>query len=272
MNASVAGVKQKYYSAPLGEEKWKVTTSRLRCGLSLKVLDYGVAYFEQYATKDPHFIISNWQREKYSTRAQVWTMPPVWRTRLRPKLITTVSTQNSKYMLFLPREATINLLTGLTEGYINRIKYTSNQGYIVRVDLSPVNFKKSYAQYIECVGSLLTFNYNDIKLTKLYFNSNQKELTVTDRKELDRIYLFSSVDPSIKSIQVSGYSDNEGGRGYNNAVSEARAKAVANYLLEKGVPEQKLHLTWYGNRYPEDSNDTEIGRAKNRRAVIKVVR
>jgi hypothetical protein len=79
-----AGVTQRKYSAPMGSEEWRVTTSRLRCGLSLKVQDYGIAYFEQYATKDPHFIISNWQREKHQAKIEVWTLPPTWRRHLKP--------------------------------------------------------------------------------------------------------------------------------------------------------------------------------------------
>lgn len=65
-----AGVTDQNFHAPMGEQKWRVSSSRLRCGLSLKILDYGIAYFEQYATKDPHFIMSNWQRERRSGYAQ----------------------------------------------------------------------------------------------------------------------------------------------------------------------------------------------------------
>lgn len=268
----LAGVTQRDYRAPLGEEKWQVTSSRLRCGLSLKVLDYGIAYFEQYATKDPHFIISHWQREKHAASAEVWAVPPSWRESLKPALITKIAIQDSEYLFLLQRKSTLNLLAGFTKGYMTRIKYQSDLGYSVRVDLSPVNFKKSYGQYIRCVGNLLPFNYYDIKLTKLYFNSGQKEITELDRLTLDKIRLYAIVDPTVKRIRISGYSDNTGRRGNNNAISEARAKAVANYLLEKGLPENKLQLTWFGTRYPEESNDTEIGRAKNRRVVIKVIR
>lgn len=269
---SQAGVTQRHYSAPMGSEKWRVSESRLRCGLSLKVQDYGIAYFEQYATKDPHFIISNWQREKHQAAIEVWTMPPVWRRHLKPELITTTQAQFSEYLFLLHRQSTLSLLSGLMEGYMTRIKYKSDLGQIVRVDLSPINFKKSYGDYIRCVGNLLPFNYRDIDLTTLYFNSGQDELTVLDRQQLDRISLYVSVDPTVKAVSVSGYSDNTGGRGYNNAISELRAKAVASYLLEKGMSSQKLRVTWYGIRYPADSNDTEIGRAKNRRVVIKVIK
>lgn len=126
---------------------------------------------------------------------------------------------------------------------MTRIKYQSGLGHTVRVDLSPINFKKSYGRYIRCVGNLLPFNFYNIQLNKLYFNPGQNELTVLDRQKLDKVRLYVSVDPTVKAARVSGYSDNTGRRGFNNAVSEARAKAVANYLLEKGMSEQKLQVT-----------------------------
>ena len=271
-STAFAEVTERHFKAPMGEEQWRVSASRLRCGLSLKVQDYGIAYFEQYATKDPHFIMSNWQREKHKTSAEVWMLPPKWRPTLRAGLITKTRVQNSEYAIFLLRKPTLSLLAGLVEGYLTRVKYHSEIGYTVRVDLSPIHFKKSYGRYIRCVGNLLPFNYQDIKLTHLYFNSSQDELTVRDKQLLNKIRLYVSVDPSVKSVRVAGYTDNTGRRGVNNAISEMRAKAVANYLLSRGVPDRKLQVTWYGMLHPDDSNDTEIGRAKNRRVVIKVIR
>lgn len=269
---SLAGVTLRKYQAPLGEERWRSSGTRLRCGLSIRILDYGTAYFEQYATKDPHFIMTHWQGEQGASLANVWTFPPTWRPRLKPSLITRTKVQDSEYALYLNRKSTLLLLAGLAEGYIARFDYRSGLGYKVKVDISPVNFKDSYSRYLRCVGNLLPFNYQDIRLTKVYFNSSQEGLSLHDRQQLDRVRLYVKVDPSVKSIDIAGYTDNTGRRGVNNAISEARAKAVANYLLTKGVPEHKIHVTWYGMRHPAESNDTEIGRAKNRRVVVKVNR
>jgi outer membrane protein OmpA-like peptidoglycan-associated protein len=269
---SFAKVELRHYQAPMGEEQWRVTTSRLRCGLSIRVLDYGIAYFEQYATKDPHFIMTHWQRERQGIKARVWTYPPVWRPNLRPGFVTNTKIQNSEFAVFLRRKSALILLAGLAEGYMTRIDYRSELGFDVKVDLSPIHFKKSYQRYIRCVGNLLPFNYRDIQLTTLYFNSSMEELTDRDKFLLDRIRLYVSVDPRVKSVKIAGYSDNTGSRGVNNAISEARAKAVADYLLTKGLPERKLKVTWYGMLHPDDTNDTEIGRAKNRRVVIKVIK
>ena len=116
-STSFAKVELRHYQAPMGEEQWRVTASRLRYGLSIRVLDYGIAYFEQYATKDPHFIMTHWQRERQGSKARVWTYPPVWRSNLRPGFVTNTKIQNSEFAVFLRRKSTLILLAGLAEGY-----------------------------------------------------------------------------------------------------------------------------------------------------------
>ncbi len=264
----------RYFHAPIGTEAWKTSISRLRCELSLKIHTYGVAYFEQFATKDPHFKLTDWQGEEHSTRAEIWSYPPVWRPKLKPIRIayTTIQDEKTQYAAYLERSPTLKMLVGLTKGYKARIKYRSDLGYIVRVDLSPINFFDSYLEYIACVGNLLPFNFNDVKRTVFHFNTEGNFLTLKDKRQLGRIALYMSLDESVKAVRIAGYTDNTGRRGVNNAISEQRAKAVANYLLEKGVPENKVRVTWYGMLYPVATNDTEEGRTQNRRVVIELIK
>ncbi len=53
---------------------------------------------------------------------------------------------------------------------------------------------------------------------------------------------------------------------------EARAKAIANFVLDRGMMKQLLPVRWYGMRHPKDSNDAEIVRAKSGRHVTKVTK
>ena len=78
-------------------------------------------------------------------------------------------------------------------------------------------------------------------------------------------------NPNIE-IEVGGHTDNTGDDQANLALSLARAEAVANFLVEAGVPQERLVPTGYGELQPVDSNDTEAGRANNRRTEIKIIR
>ena len=72
-------------------------------------------------------------------------------------------------------------------------------------------------------------------------------------------------------VEVAGHTDNVGSDAYNQTLSVQRASAVANYLQGKGVNRERLITTGAGESRPIASNDTEVGRAQNRRVEITLV-
>ncbi|NUS38810.1 MAG: OmpA family protein, partial [Lysobacter sp.] len=72
-------------------------------------------------------------------------------------------------------------------------------------------------------------------------------------------------------IEVAGHTDNVGTDQYNQALSQRRAQAVASYLSGRGVLQQRMIVVGAGETRPIASNDTEAGRAENRRVEITIV-
>jgi len=72
-------------------------------------------------------------------------------------------------------------------------------------------------------------------------------------------------------IDVLGHTDSTGSDAYNQALSERRAQSVADYLASHGVARARMGIRGYGEAQPIATNDTEAGRAQNRRVEIKVV-
>ncbi len=75
---------------------------------------------------------------------------------------------------------------------------------------------------------------------------------------------------SIK-IEVGGHTDNKGKPAYNLDLSQKRAKAVYDFLVKKGVVAARLKFKGFGDTVPISTNDTEEGRALNRRTEMKIV-
>jgi len=73
-------------------------------------------------------------------------------------------------------------------------------------------------------------------------------------------------------LEVGGYTDNVGSPGYNQALSERRAVAVANALAGFGIARERLSAVGYGEKSPVADNNTDSGRALNRRIEIKIVK
>ncbi|KPL69012.1 membrane protein [Erythrobacter sp. SG61-1L] len=71
-------------------------------------------------------------------------------------------------------------------------------------------------------------------------------------------------------IDVMGHTDSTGSDEYNLALSQRRANAVADYLVMRGVSRARVATIGYGERYPVADNNTEYGRAQNRRVELKI--
>ena len=72
-------------------------------------------------------------------------------------------------------------------------------------------------------------------------------------------------------INVFGHTDSTGSDDYNQALSQRRANSVSNYLATRGVSQQRMIATGYGESRPVADNSSETGRAQNRRVEIQIV-
>ncbi|MEI6123171.1 MAG: OmpA family protein [Bacteroidota bacterium] len=108
------------------------------------------------------------------------------------------------------------------------------------------------------------------RLNDIYFGSNSFELNVDSKAILDGFIEFLNENPNIK-IAIHGHTDNIGNDQANLALSEERSKSVYNYLIEHGMGDQRLSYKGFGKTKPIATNDTEAGRAKNRRTEFVIL-
>jgi outer membrane protein OmpA-like peptidoglycan-associated protein len=78
--------------------------------------------------------------------------------------------------------------------------------------------------------------------------------------------------PEIEHVEVQGHADIIGDERYNVILSKARANAVRDWLIARGIPADKLTAEGYGSRVPIAPNTSEAGRAENRRVEFKIVK
>jgi outer membrane protein OmpA-like peptidoglycan-associated protein len=110
-----------------------------------------------------------------------------------------------------------------------------------------------------------------ITVGDLLFDFDKAELRPEGRAELARAATWLRQHAQV-SAAVEGHTDNYGGDGYNQRLSEARAKAVYDYLVSEGVAASRLSHRGYGESRPVAGNDTAGGRARNRRVEIRLVK
>ena len=72
-------------------------------------------------------------------------------------------------------------------------------------------------------------------------------------------------------IEINGFTDNIGEKKDNQLLSENRAKTVRDLVVMQGISENRVFYNGYGESFPVSSNDTEIGRGKNRRTEFRII-
>lgn len=117
---------------------------------------------------------------------------------------------------------------------------------------------------------------NDIKvgekvtLKNIFFENGKYYLLPESYIELNKLAQYLMKSPSVE-IQINGHSDNGGLKYKNQKISELRAREVFEYLIKKGV-QNKMYFKGFGSTQPVASNDTDEGKAKNRRVEFEIIK
>ena len=113
---------------------------------------------------------------------------------------------------------------------------------------------------VDRVGEGIVVEFNE----KILFAFSSYTLGAAASSNLDKLATILKEYPDT-DIEVQGHTDSRGTDEYNMGLSEKRAGAVATYLRGKGIPSNRIRTKGFGESAPVATNDTEEGRAQNRR-------
>lgn len=150
------------------------------------------------------------------------------------------------------------LLSASAEGYLNATDSIS----IEDEELTPIA-KDIYLEPIE-VG--LT-----VRLKNIYFDFDKTTLKNESFVELNKVVDFLKQNNTVE-IEIAGHTDNKGSDDYNENLSQGRSQAVVDYIISQGIESFRLSAHGYGEAKPIDTNDSEEGRANNRRVEFTVMK
>jgi len=119
---------------------------------------------------------------------------------------------------------------------------------------------------VERVGDGIKITLNE-SIVNFAFNSS--DLTSVAKTNLDKLSQVLVNNPDT-NINIYGYTDSVGSDSYNLSLSERRANSVKSYLLSKGITSNRMFAKGEGETMPVATNDTDEGRAKNRRVEFAI--
>jgi outer membrane protein OmpA-like peptidoglycan-associated protein len=109
-----------------------------------------------------------------------------------------------------------------------------------------------------------------IRLNNIFFEVAKSKLKPESFSELNRVINFLKENPNLK-IEIGGHTDNAGKATSNMKLSQARAAAVASYIISKGISKNNIISKGYGITKPVATNKTKEGKAQNRRVEFMIL-
>lgn len=168
-----------------------------------------------------------------------------------------ISSQNTGMVRLMTDGSPIRI-TAYKKGYVPYSGSISGLDYIAR----PLHGPKT--AYIKLVPIKTGGRF---ALKNILFELDESTLLVESEKELTSLLRMLTDEPELQAT-IIGHTDNQGARSYNQWLSEARAEAVVQWLVTRGIPLTRLQSEGRGMDEPIASNDTEWGRALNRRTEV----
>jgi OOP family OmpA-OmpF porin len=162
-----------------------------------------------------------------------------------------------EYMLVLTEGSQL-LLAVSKENYLF---YSAQFDYSSPSEFSPLALDV-YLQPVKSGSSMV--------LKNIFFQTNSYTLEGESKSELDKVVAFMKNNTAV-SIELSGHTDDVGSDAANQDLSQKRAKAVYDYLVEAGVEVARLRYKGYGKTKPIVPNTSDENRAQNRRIEFKVL-
>ena len=266
------------YTNTVSENAWKIESSVFECRLVYPFPFFGEAVFSTRAGESSAFYLNARSARFQAGEALVSTRTPIWKPERVTEELGFITVKKGKRAVGLDSQWTERIMTRLYAGREVEISsplwFEDGEGRKpLTLVMSAIGFRPAYKQYLGCLSSLLPSNFEQMQRTALYFPSSASdEIPSPEADKLDRILKIVKHDSSVRSFFVDGHTDSIGDRAANLQISKDRAQLVAQYLMRRGVPGDWITVRWHGERYPVASNNTENGRARNRRVTVRLER
>ncbi len=144
-------------------------------------------------------------------------------------------------------------------------------GVVDRIDNCPT--EPGTAENFGCKKKqLVQITTTQIKIMdKVYFRTGKAKIRSKSRKLLNNVADVLMAHGEIKLVRIEGHTDSDGDDQMNKELSQARAEAVRDYMIKRGVDADRLEAVGFGEEKPIGDNSTKDGKAANRRVEFNIV-
>ncbi|GAB4355332.1 MAG: OmpA family protein [Gammaproteobacteria bacterium] len=272
LGAVAAPAGERVYGAEPNDSRWTVTSERYLCRLEHPIPQFGRALFIQPLDGELRFELHSLRPQQAGSVA-LRAIPPEWRPGFPIVELGSVRLSEARQAVTVRDQRSEWLLAELEEGIYPAIFYpepAAGRGG-VSVVLSGIRFRPALDRFLECRAQLLGTNVAALRAKTVRFATNKSALGKKERAALSELAEFVKSGGEQRKVIIEAHADSRGSARYNQRLSQKRARAVREFLLQQGVGSHQIQIATFGENKPVASNRTPSGRAENRRALVRVV-
>ncbi len=288
------------YLASWDRSEWHSVASEDGCHLMHEIPHFGLALISQRAPGDSMLSVFTENPPTQADIADVFSRtPPHWDDPAE-RYLQTVRVEADRRIFHLGHHSTQRIVAELAEGRTVGMRFRAWwRDSDAEVALSNVGFRDAHRAYLSCLAersgnrpeslhasedTLAAMGYAAVAFprperrerpplpgpSEIYFDGATAELGAEARAQLEKVAQALRDPSSWKSLSIAAYSDPRGSRARNGQLADQRARAIADYLIELGIPQERIQLE--SHVAPPQPGSEQPQRARHQRAVVIVQR
>lgn len=262
------------YQSAVHEAKWQIDESLLACTLRHDITDFGEASFHRQNGEALQLSISTQNHPASQSSAELGIINTPWQNAASTQTLMSLPVAYGQRQFMVEGNAARKALSALQQGQFIQLQYASKSSVQqVSIIVSTVQFLPAMRKFQKCSDNLYPDSFADLQHVNVYFESEKAILDNSASQRMQRLVEYLKVDDSVSRIIIESHTDSFGRRQLNTKLSEQRAQAIKTYLIQQAeVDEDIIETHSYRDNKPAADNKTPDGRAKNRRAELRLIR
>ena len=226
---------------------WQLESTKVLCRLWQNIPNYGYVAFREGVGSPLEFVLHVDSPPAGTGRARLQAEPPLWSHYVRQTDLGVIELDDEETAISASSEWAQRLLNELTQGMQPVISYydKADASSDIKITVSNQNFLAGLDGFDSCRAKLLRYDYNQARIKVINFNPDSSRFGAQAQRQLTEVLEILQVDPGIKTINIEIYSPAKELVQYNFRLATRRAQAIRDYLMAKGVDEDKLTITIY---------------------------
>jgi outer membrane protein OmpA-like peptidoglycan-associated protein len=265
-----AQIPPRQYQANFETADWQVESGGRMCALSHEVPGFGTVRFVQNWAEPMRFQVRVPMAVSSYDSVSIRSTPAPWQHHGEIRELGRVRVGDTMQPVDMRGETVRALLSELQEGRFTRLGWKKPEAVVeeMQVTVPSVRLRLALPEFQRCLAGVMQLDFMPAGEYRVDFENDSTRLGYLARRGLEpAIQRYKASRSGIGRIVVAGHADSKGSTSANERVSLERARAVRDYLVERGIPRQRIEVRGYGERWELDPGNPE----SNRRATVWLV-